>query len=250
MPAVYATYLRPDRIHTSYVSAHRVDEPAPAPVRAAAGGGGPGTGQLRRRPGGHRARSPSRPGGHVQRRVQDRLGGRRLLAQRHPARAAGQGRRVDGLLPRRRPAHRRLGPGRAAPGPRRGGRPAEPEADHRERPDPGRRSTRTPRATGAPPSAGPTTSGGRASGSPATGGSSSPTARPWTPRPWPGCSGGPAASWPWSWTSTRTGPTSCTTSPVTTRIDPTPVALLPDEVQPPSRYYYLTNRDFTAVFAR
>ena len=32
--------------------------------------------------------------------------------------------------------------------------------------------------------------------------------------------------------------------------DPTPVALLPDEVQPPSRYYYLTNRDFTAVFAR
>jgi hypothetical protein len=32
--------------------------------------------------------------------------------------------------------------------------------------------------------------------------------------------------------------------------DPTPVALLPDEVQPASRYYYLTNRDFTAVFAR
>ncbi len=90
----------------------RVDEPAPAPVRAAAGGGGPGTGQLRRRPGGHRARSPPRTGGHVQRRVQDRLGGRRLLAQRHPARAAGQGRGVDGLLPRRRPAHRGLGPGR------------------------------------------------------------------------------------------------------------------------------------------
>lgn len=32
--------------------------------------------------------------------------------------------------------------------------------------------------------------------------------------------------------------------------DPTPVALLPNEVQPATRYYYLANRDFTAVFAR
>lgn len=32
--------------------------------------------------------------------------------------------------------------------------------------------------------------------------------------------------------------------------DPTPVALLPDQIQPAARYYYLTNRDFTAVFSR
>jgi Phosphodiester glycosidase len=32
--------------------------------------------------------------------------------------------------------------------------------------------------------------------------------------------------------------------------DPTPVNLLPDQVQPPDRYYSLANRDFTAVFAR
>ena len=32
--------------------------------------------------------------------------------------------------------------------------------------------------------------------------------------------------------------------------DPTPVALLPNEVQPATRYYYLANRDFTSVFAR
>jgi hypothetical protein len=32
--------------------------------------------------------------------------------------------------------------------------------------------------------------------------------------------------------------------------DPTPVNLLPDQVQPAARYYALTNRDFTAVFAR
>jgi len=32
--------------------------------------------------------------------------------------------------------------------------------------------------------------------------------------------------------------------------NPTPVNLLPDQVQPPARYYALTNRDFTAVFAR
>lgn len=32
--------------------------------------------------------------------------------------------------------------------------------------------------------------------------------------------------------------------------NPTPVSWLPDQVQPPSRYYALTNRDFTAVFAR
>jgi len=31
---------------------------------------------------------------------------------------------------------------------------------------------------------------------------------------------------------------------------PTPVSLLPDQVQPAARYYALTNRDFTAVFAR
>jgi hypothetical protein len=32
--------------------------------------------------------------------------------------------------------------------------------------------------------------------------------------------------------------------------DPTPVNLLPDQVQPAARYYALANRDFTAVFAR
>jgi Phosphodiester glycosidase len=32
--------------------------------------------------------------------------------------------------------------------------------------------------------------------------------------------------------------------------DPTPVALLPNQVQPAARYYAYTNRDFTAVFAR
>jgi hypothetical protein len=32
--------------------------------------------------------------------------------------------------------------------------------------------------------------------------------------------------------------------------DPTPVSLLPDQVQPASRYYALTNRDFTAVYAK
>jgi hypothetical protein len=32
--------------------------------------------------------------------------------------------------------------------------------------------------------------------------------------------------------------------------DPTPVNLLPDQIQPAARYYALTNRDFTAVFAR
>ncbi|HEX3493556.1 MAG TPA: hypothetical protein VHU92_29740 [Streptosporangiaceae bacterium] len=32
--------------------------------------------------------------------------------------------------------------------------------------------------------------------------------------------------------------------------DPTPVNLLPDQVQPATRYYALANRDFTAVFAR
>jgi hypothetical protein len=32
--------------------------------------------------------------------------------------------------------------------------------------------------------------------------------------------------------------------------NPKPVNLLPDQVQPPSRYYALANRDFTAVFAR
>ena len=32
--------------------------------------------------------------------------------------------------------------------------------------------------------------------------------------------------------------------------DPAPVNLLPDQVQPPDRYYSLANRDFTAVFAR
>lgn len=32
--------------------------------------------------------------------------------------------------------------------------------------------------------------------------------------------------------------------------DPTPVSLLPDQVQPAARYYALTNRDFTVVFAR
>jgi len=32
--------------------------------------------------------------------------------------------------------------------------------------------------------------------------------------------------------------------------NPTPVALLPDEVQPAARYYALANRDFTAIFSR
>jgi Phosphodiester glycosidase len=32
--------------------------------------------------------------------------------------------------------------------------------------------------------------------------------------------------------------------------NPTPVNLLPDQIQPPDRYYYPSNRDFTAVFAR
>ena len=32
--------------------------------------------------------------------------------------------------------------------------------------------------------------------------------------------------------------------------DPTPVNLLPSQIQPPDRYYYPSNRDFTAVFAR
>ncbi len=32
--------------------------------------------------------------------------------------------------------------------------------------------------------------------------------------------------------------------------DPTPVNLLPDQVQPPDRYYGLASRDFTAVYAR
>jgi Phosphodiester glycosidase len=34
------------------------------------------------------------------------------------------------------------------------------------------------------------------------------------------------------------------------RADPTPVNLLPDQVQSPDRYYAIANRDFTAVFAR
>lgn len=32
--------------------------------------------------------------------------------------------------------------------------------------------------------------------------------------------------------------------------DPTPVNLLPNQIQPPDRYYFIANRDFTAVFAR
>ncbi len=32
--------------------------------------------------------------------------------------------------------------------------------------------------------------------------------------------------------------------------DPTPVNLLPDQIQPPDRYYSVTDRDFTAVYAR
>ncbi len=32
--------------------------------------------------------------------------------------------------------------------------------------------------------------------------------------------------------------------------DPTPVNLLPNQVQPPDRYYAISNRDFTAVYAR
>ncbi len=32
--------------------------------------------------------------------------------------------------------------------------------------------------------------------------------------------------------------------------NPTPVNLLPSQIQPPDRYYYPSNRDFTAVFAR
>jgi phosphodiester glycosidase len=32
--------------------------------------------------------------------------------------------------------------------------------------------------------------------------------------------------------------------------DPTPVNLLPDQIQPPDRYYSLSSRDFTAVYAR
>ncbi len=32
--------------------------------------------------------------------------------------------------------------------------------------------------------------------------------------------------------------------------DPTPVNLVPTQIQPPDRYYYPSNRDFTAVFAR
>jgi hypothetical protein len=32
--------------------------------------------------------------------------------------------------------------------------------------------------------------------------------------------------------------------------DPSPVNLLPDQVQPPDRYYEGANRDFTAVYAR
>jgi hypothetical protein len=32
--------------------------------------------------------------------------------------------------------------------------------------------------------------------------------------------------------------------------DPTPVNLLPGQIQPPDRYYSLSSRDFTAVYAR
>jgi hypothetical protein len=32
--------------------------------------------------------------------------------------------------------------------------------------------------------------------------------------------------------------------------DPTPVNLLRSQIQPPNRYYYTSNRDFTAVFTR
>ena len=32
--------------------------------------------------------------------------------------------------------------------------------------------------------------------------------------------------------------------------DPTPVALLPDQMQPPDRYYSVSGRDFTTVYAR
>jgi len=32
--------------------------------------------------------------------------------------------------------------------------------------------------------------------------------------------------------------------------DPAPVNLLPDQVQPPDRFYSLASRDFTAVYAR
>jgi hypothetical protein len=32
--------------------------------------------------------------------------------------------------------------------------------------------------------------------------------------------------------------------------DPVPVNLLPDQVQPPQRFYSISSRDFTAVFAR
>jgi len=32
--------------------------------------------------------------------------------------------------------------------------------------------------------------------------------------------------------------------------NPTPVNLLPSQIQPPDRYYYIANRDFTAVFSR
>jgi hypothetical protein len=38
--------------------------------------------------------------------------------------------------------------------------------------------------------------------------------------------------------------------PGTHPANPTPVSLLPDQVQPADRYYALANRDFTAVFAR
>ena len=32
--------------------------------------------------------------------------------------------------------------------------------------------------------------------------------------------------------------------------DPTPVNLLPTQVQPAERYYWISGRDFTAVYAR
>ena len=109
----------------------RLDGPAAGQVPVAAGRRRPGPGPLEGLdvdPAGH----PQGPAGHLQRRVQAGLGGRRLLPQRLAQGRPGERGGVGGLLPQRHHQDRFLGP-RAADDPGRGRRQAEPQAAGRPR---------------------------------------------------------------------------------------------------------------------
>ena len=86
--------------------------------------------------------------------------------------------------------------------------------------------------------------------SPATGGSSSPTVPPWTFRQLAtllqraGAVTAMQLDINPEWTSFMYY------LPKNRPADPSPVNLLPDQMQPPDRYYSASGRDFTAVYAR